>query len=101
MRHPSGGGDLNPQRSFRGECNVVLCGFAVDQILASMCSVGRLVYGIFIGHLRAEAVAFFSNYKQQADIETLLAQSFRSCNLRGDDSLGVARSPTEDARRIF
>ncbi len=60
-----------------------------------------IVCSVFVCHFRAQAVAFFSGDEEQANVNSLLAQSFSSGDLRGDDAFGVAGASAEDARGVF
>ena len=73
-------------------------GSPLTRIFASVCWLTR---GVFISRFRAQAVALFAHYKQQSNVNSLAAQSLRGSNLRGDDSLGVARAASVDSSRIF
>ena len=97
MRHASLGDHFHAQRSLRRECDAVLGGLAIHQKSAAIAETR----GIFIGHLRAQAVALFAHHEQQSNVNSLLAQSFRSRDLRGDDALRIARPAAVNAPRIF
>src|ERR1700685_3989820 len=57
--------------------------------------------GVFVGHLRAQAVALFSRHEKQADVDPLLAQAFGGSDLGGNDSFRVAGTAAVDSRGIF
>ena len=56
---------------------------------------------IFVGDLRAQAVALFARNKQQADVDLFVAQALGGGDLGGDDALGVARSAAINSRGVF
>ena len=48
------------------------------------------VFDKFIGDLRAQAVTLFADDEQQSNVDSLLPQSFRGGDLRGNDPFGIA-----------
>src|ERR1700722_7157203 len=70
VRHASGRSDFRTQGSFGCQSDTVLRGLPVDE--KSACVVG-LLGGEFIGGPGAETVAFFPDYKKQADMNAFAA----------------------------
>ena len=66
-----------------------------------LCSHARLIRGVLIGDLRAQAVTLFADDEQQPNVNPFPPQSFRGRDLRGDNALGIARPAPINARRIF
>ena len=85
VRHSSVCRDGDAQGAFRSQRQPVIGGLAVDEKAAAF---GRKVREFCAGR-----VALFSNDKQDANMDALVAQTFRSSDLRGDNSLGIAGAP--------
>ena len=94
MCHTSPGGDFNSERSFRRQRDSILGRFTVDQEPDSRGCV-------IICNFRSEAIALFSDYEEKSNVNSFALQAFCGCDLRGDDALGVTRSPAIDAGGIF
>src|SRR5437868_11401404 len=72
---------------------MIFCRLAVDEETRP----NRLLVGL----LRALTVAFFSDHEQKSHVDFFLAKPLRSCNLHGDDSLGIARSSAINLECVF
>ena len=89
VRHLSFGFELDPQRAFGRQRQLVFGGLAVDQELRASW--------LLVGYLCSLAVALFAHQEQQADMNTDVLQLLSRADLCGNDSLGIARTSTVDS----
>src|SRR5215467_6998830 len=84
VRHPAAGSEQHTQRTLGCDGNSVLRRFAVDQETTAQWAL--------VGRFRADGVAFFADQEQYSDRSAFPAQALASCDLRSNNSLGVART---------
>src|SRR5882757_6229201 len=80
---------------------MVLGGFTVYEIAARSLLIGALLREVVVGYFRAQAVALFSDHKEQASVDVFPPQPLGSPNFCRDDALGIARPASVDARGIL